>query len=312
MDKNKIIAKILNYYYRENLTQQAIASKLNISRIKVVRYIKYAKKNNFIDFKINIPNEEIVELENLIENKFNLRECRIISSLNKDINFFKNAGLELSEILERILKKNTYVGVNWSFTIKNILENMDTVKKIIINVVPLIGGLEISESTSNANVVAYILANKFGGNAFSINLPAVLDNKKAKKMIEKEKQTKEIKIFADKVSVAIIGIGNIGVHSTAFKTGYFSKDEIDYLTLHGVHGTINLNFIDKNGQEVKTNLDNRIMNILPFERFKNIKNIIAIAYGDEKVKAIKAALTGKFIHYFITDENTGRLLIKKY
>ena len=62
--------KILKYYYIEDLTQNEIAKKLDISRIKVIRYMNYAKDNKLIEIKLNIPLNDNINLETMIEKKY--------------------------------------------------------------------------------------------------------------------------------------------------------------------------------------------------------------------------------------------------
>jgi len=309
LNDKKTLYKILKYYYIDDLTQNEIAEKLNISRIKVLRYIDYAKGNGLVETKLNIPIKDSYELEDLIETNYDLKECRIVPSFNNDNDFYKYAGVELSNLLRRVLKQNVYVGVSWSETVRNTLEYINIGKKININVVPIIGGLEIEGTASNSNFIAHIFAEKIGGVNYSINFPAVLDSKEARKIMENERNTKRIKELAEKIELVLTGIGNIGPESTVLKGGYFTPKEINYLNSLDIVGSINLNFIDKNGQEVKSDIDDRIIKIFPLEKFKKTEIVIGIAFGKDKVEALKATLKGKIINLLITDENTARELL---
>lgn len=309
LSDKKTLYKILKHYYIDDLTQNEISKKLNISRIKVIRYLNYAKENGFVETKLNIPIKDSYELEDLIETTFALKECRIVPTFSSGNDIFKYAGFELTDILKRILKPNIFIGVSWSETFRNVLEYINIGRKFNVNVVPIIGGLELEGSSSNSNFIAHIFAEKIGGINYNINLPAVLDSKEARKIMENERNTKKIKELAEKIELVITGIGNIGPNSTALKGGYFKPDEINYLNSLGIVGSINLNFIDKNGKEVKSSIDDRIIKIFPLEKFKKTENVIGIAFGKDKVEAIKAALKGNIIKLLITDENTARALL---
>lgn len=308
---DKTLHKILKYYYIDSLTQREIAEKLNISRIKVIRYLNYAKEHGLIEIKLNIPLKDSFELESAIEKSYSLKECRIVPSFNNDNDFYRYAGVELSDVLRRVLKKNVYVGISWSQTFRNTLEYTDIGKKIFVNVVPIIGGLELDGAVTNSNIIAHIFAERIGGANFTINIPAVFDSKEAKDIIEEESHTKKIKELAEKIEVVMTGIGDIGVDSTALRSGYFTSEEIIYLNSLRIHGIINLNFIDENGQEVKTDIDNRIVKILPLKKFVEIENVVGIAFGENKVTPIKAALKGRIIKSLITDEKTAKALLIK-
>jgi deoxyribonucleoside regulator len=248
-------------------------------------------------------------LESQIESTFKIKECRIIPSFSANNEIYKYAGIELVDLLKRLLKKDMYVGVTWSQALKNTIEYINPGKRIIINVVPMIGGLELNGMTTNSNIIAHIFAEKMGGINYTVSIPAVFDSKKAKEIIEKERHTKKIKEIADKIELAITGVGDMGFDGTAFKSGYFTHDERSYLESLGIVAIVNLNFINAKGEEVKTEIDDRIIKIFPLEKFKSLNDVIGIAFGENKVIPLKAALSGKIIKYLITDENTANKLL---
>jgi deoxyribonucleoside regulator len=309
IENNKTLYKILKYYYIDDITQQEIAQKLNISRIKVIRYINHAKEKGLIEVKLNIPLKDSFELESQIEKKYSLHECSIVSTFSNENEISKHASIELAEILRRVLKKDMYLGVSWSQTVKSVLDHLNFSRKIGVNVVPIIGGLELDGYTTNSNVIAHLFAEKLGGTAFSINIPAVFDSKEAKDIMEKERSTKKMHELADKIEVVITGVGNMDVNGTVFKSGYLTMAERKYLESLGIAGIVNLNFIDENGIEVKTDIDDRIVKIFPLEKFKCLHNVIGIAFGQDKIKSLKSALIGGIIDYLITDEDAAKGLI---
>ena len=47
---DELVLKAAWYYYNENMTQQSIALKLGISRLKVIRLLETAKETGVIQF----------------------------------------------------------------------------------------------------------------------------------------------------------------------------------------------------------------------------------------------------------------------
>jgi DNA-binding transcriptional regulator LsrR (DeoR family) len=105
-------------------------------------------------------------------------------------------------------------------------------------------------------------------------------------------------------------VGDMGIGGTIFKSGYFKPAERNYLNSLDIAAIINLSFIDAKGEEVKTEIDKRIIKIFPLERFKKLNNVIGIAFGENKASPIKAALNGRILKYLITDENTAKKLLE--
>jgi DNA-binding transcriptional regulator LsrR (DeoR family) len=303
----KLLYKIARLYYFENQTQEQISKKLNISRSKVSRFLDKARSNKIIEIKLHYPSESYGELESLLEKKFGIKECIIIPDFDSPEDIYKHVAEELSPLLQRILKNGDYVGINWGYTLKEVIGRLNISKKININVVPMMGGLGKIDTGVQTNLIASTLAEKFGGISYQIHFPAFLNSIELKEMLSKDSNVKEIFDLSDNINTAILGMSSTDENSTLIKTGIFTIRDIDYLKSLGVVGDINLNWVNSKGDVVPNEISDRTLNI-PFEKLKKIKNIIGIGFGEHKVKIIKALLNAKLINIFITDQKTaGRL-----
>ena len=126
----KVLYKILRLYYIEGITQSKIAEKLNLTRIKVARHLYYARENNLVETKLKIPTEDLYELETEIERKFKLKECRIFSTSNNKSEIKRQIGIELSDILNKVLENGDYIGISWSLSLENISNYLNVNKKL--------------------------------------------------------------------------------------------------------------------------------------------------------------------------------------
>jgi deoxyribonucleoside regulator len=309
-EEKKLLSKISRLYYLEDINQQKIADKLNISRTKVSRYLTRAKKEKIVEIKINTDWEKFEELENAIENKFDIKECLVVPTYENEEEIYRYMALSLGNILERTLKDGDRLGIGWGFTLRTVTNHLEANKKIDIKVIPLIGGLGKVGTGVHTNSVAKTIADKYGGVSYVIHSPAVLDNKEAKEIIEKDSNTSEIIEMSNIIDTAIIGISDIGSESTLIKTGNFKLEDFNYLNNLGVAGDANLIFINESGEHVNNKIDERIVRA-PVDKIKKINNVIGITFGPEKIKVIKGALKGKIINILITDEETAIKILKK-
>ena len=76
----------------------------------------------------------------------------------------------------------------------------------------------------------------------------------------------------------------------------------------GTVGDIALRFLDKDGNIIQSEINERVIGI-SLEELKSTKQVIGLAGGPDKVNIIRAALRGKFINYLITDHLTGEKLL---
>ena len=308
MIKNKLLFKISNLYYVENFTQQEIADKLNFSRSNISRYLKKARSEKIVEIKLNYPEGNFNELEFLIEDKYKVNECIIVPSSESADEVLKNMALELGELLDRVLKPSDYIGVNWGYTLKEVIRSLKVRKKIGIKIIPMMGGLGKIDTGIQANLVSRTLAEKLGGISYPIHFPAFFDNKEIKKAVEESRNIKELMEFSKKINWAILGMSSTTGYNTLLRIKEFTSTEMDYLNKLGVVGDLNLNWINNKGQYVANKINDRTLTI-PYEQIKQIKNVIGIAFGKNKVEVIKGALNGKLISVLITDEKTANLLI---
>ena len=307
-ERTKFISRISKLYYLEGLTQQQIANKLNISRTKVSRYLDRARKENIVEIKINSPKEDFSNLEYEIEEKFKIKECNIVNSSENDEDMLEETAGGLNNLLERILKDESYMGIGWGSSLRSIANYIKVSGKSEVKVIPMIGGLGKIGTGVHTNSVAKTIADGLGGISYMIHSPAVLDSKEAREMVEKDSSTRDIIELADKIDTALVGLSDIGPGSTLINTGDFDMEEFSYLKGLGVVGDVNLIFIDETGRHVPSKIDGRVVRV-PVEKLKKIRNIIGVAFGKQKVKTILGALNGNIINILFTDEDTAKIII---
>ena len=309
LERKRFLAKISSLYYLEGLTQQSIANKLNISRTKVSRYLTRARNEGIAEVKINYPVKDFSNLEYQIEKKYKIRECIITSTLESNEAIIEAMSGSLNNILSRILKDESYIGIGWGRSLGEISKYINVMEKSDIKVVPMIGGLGKTGTGVHTNSVAKNIADRMNGISYMIHSPAVLDNREAKEIVEKDSNVSEIMEMSLKIDTAIIGMSDLGMDSTLIKTGSFVAEDFKYLESMDVVGDVNLIFIDEDGNHVPNKIDERIVRV-PLGGLKKIDHVIGIAFGKRKLKILLGALRGQMINVLFTDEETAIEIIK--
>lgn len=306
--RRKTIYKVLRMYYVDNLTQNEIANRLSISRIKVARYIYYARAHKLVETKLNFPINENDELETEFENKYGLKECRIVPSFENIEDTYKYIAIELADILGRILNDDEYVGISWGTTLEGVSRYLKLNKKINVNVIPVTGAIGIQGQDNSTNFVIKNFADKIGGRYYPIHIPNIVDSKKAKKILEADSQTRNIIELNKKLSTVILAVSAASLDTSFSRLGAFSQKDIDYLDSLGVVGILNFEFLNAAGELVENMINDRIVRVLPFESIRKIKNSILISWGPKKVEILKACIKNKNINILLTDEETARAI----
>ena len=74
--ERRILVKVANMYYVENLKQSEIAQRMGIDRTTVSKYLKKALKDKIV--KITVESDSFDELEAALEHRFGLKEACVV------------------------------------------------------------------------------------------------------------------------------------------------------------------------------------------------------------------------------------------
>ena len=296
----KLLPKIAHLYYLEDMNQDKIAEKFNINRVRVSRYLKKAREMNIVEIKVHYSKESYQELERLIENRYNLKECIVIPTHENPQGIFRELAMSLTGVLHRILKDGDSIGVNWGLTLKEVIALMDSLKRVDIKVVPICGGLGRIDRGIHTNSIAKSLADVFGGISYVINAPAILDSKKTREVLMQDSNTKEIFELLKGLSCAVFSFSDLGPESSYVKYGLISTEEIEYLRSRSIVGDVNLDFLNMKGEHVPNRIYDRVI-ALPISEIKKIQNVVGIAFGVRKSEIARAVLQGNILDVLIID-----------
>ncbi|HHY80036.1 MAG TPA: sugar-binding transcriptional regulator [Thermoanaerobacter sp.] len=312
MEENiRLLIKVALLYYNEKLTEQEISARLGISRPKVSRLLKKALEIGIVEIKIN-TNNDLTPMEKEIEKKYKLQEVKIVEYKTEENELLKKElGKAAAELLVRIIKNGDIIGVSWGTTIALIPQFIKINKKLNTCLfVPLVAGLGQAPYEIQANNIAIEFAKAFGAKWQLLHAPAIVENLEVKKSILSDSMVKKSLEIAAKADVAIVGIGGPINTSTILESGYFGENEINELNREGAIGDICSRFFDINGNICeRAEINNRIIGI-SLEQLKQIKRVVGVAGGKNKIQAIKSAVKGGYINILVTDTVTAEELLK--
>ena len=308
--ERRILVKVANMYYVENLKQSEIAQRMGIDRTTVSKYLKKALKDKIV--KITVESDSFDELEAALEHRFGLKEACVVPK-SYDMQVIKQnmarAGLGL---LRRIIDDGKVVGLAWGTTISELAKLAEQEKNSSADVdfVPLDGGPESIDSEFHVNTVCYQMARAFGGRSHYIYAPAIARTADIRKAILQDVNYEKISAFWERVNIGIVGIGAPVKSSNLVWAGSFGREAIESLSHTGAVGEICSVFYDINGHEVETPFSDRIISV-GLEKLKGYEYNIGLAASREKVPAIMGALRGRLINVLITDEETAKILLNE-
>ncbi|MCR4704999.1 MAG: sugar-binding transcriptional regulator [Lachnospiraceae bacterium] len=299
--EDSLMVKSVWYYYMENMTQQAIADRLDISRMRVIKLLEKARQTGAIQFKIPSMFEKRHTLEMDLIKKFGLKDCYAASTdpdggnLNDSI-----ARAAAAYIANHMIGgSGSYINFGYGDTPSKTIAHLARSIETHISLVSLSGGVGYYLPMLGSKI--------FNAKLYLIPAPLIMSSKEMAEAMTKERSVEEVTNMISLANMTIVGIGAMDDDATIAKTANLTHNDFLLLRMKGAIGDINCHFIDKDGNVVDNDIDSRVIS-LPLKTLNELKNVIAVSGGAHKVQAIAAALKAGCIDILITDEETARLL----
>jgi DNA-binding transcriptional regulator LsrR (DeoR family) len=309
-DKRDQLIKIARLYYLEEMNQKDIAKKMNMSLASVSRCINRAKVLGIVTISIADCANTFHETEIALEKKFDLLECLLVPASDSLEVIYTDMGKKLSGLLERLLSPQAILGVSWGDTLRTMADSLPVTGFHCGGVVPIVGAVGRIETGIYPNRIASSFARKLHSHAYLVNTPGLVDSAETKTLLTGDTSFQDIASTWQKVSVILFSISSLRKGTSLTGGDIFSPLLWSEAACAGATTTTNFNFINDLGEEVPTELSNRIIN-LDYEQMKGKRHRILASSGEEKIRPMLAALRGGLPTVLITDFQTGQALLQQ-
>jgi len=310
-DEAQLMVQVARMYYENNLTQEDIALRFNLSRQKVSRLLIEARVHGIVKIMIYDPNPADPNLQEELKSRFGLHAVVLASGEKLEGEQLRAAiGLTASEYLQETIQEDQTIGIGWGRTL---FESINLLRKNAarqINVIPLIGGVGDISAFFQVNELARRLAEAFSGTYRHLYAPAFIQDDRVLESLLKTQEIAQVMEQWKQIDSAIVGIGQVELQeiSSMFFADHITPATLAQLEANGAVGDICARFFDLLGRKVYPTTG--VIGI-DLETLKTIPEVIAIAGGSEKVRAVLGALRGGYIKTLITDTATARAVLEE-
>ncbi len=300
--------RVAFYYYKGGLTQEEIAKKMNMSRQRVNRIIKACVELGIVKITIEAMDESNLEIENRIEQKYQLKEVRLVDNIiEKDI--YAELGDAAGKCLQALMQNNSIIGFTRGRATSALVDSIPAAQQNgNITVTQLIGNASEEQEYMGVDEVIYRFAEKFHGRTSRLYAPVIVKNKDLKMALTEEPYFKEAYRTIQKCDIAVVGIGTASSQWEHMTSLYDTNDAKQTEWAKNVAGEVCTHFFDSEGKAVIPPFRDRIIAI-SLEDYMKIPVRIGVAGSLEKKEAIRAALKGGYVNVLITDLQTAKELL---
>lgn len=297
--------KIAWKYYNEGLTQKEIADALNLSRMRVIKYLDFAKANNIIQFKININKISDPELQNKLMKKYNLNDIYIVPSTN--YNNIDSIAIAAAQYIEERITTDTMINIGYGEAVSRTLGHLSISSKFKVAFVSLTGGVKFYMPTAIDQSSDYYTNSNYSH--YIIPSPLIVSNENLAAQLKQEKSIYKILDMVSHSNLTVIGIGALNERATLVKEGHLNIQDIEIYKSKGAVGDLLNQFYDIDGNVINLELHKRLIST-EINLLKSLNHVVAVASGIEKKEAIFGALKGGYINVLITDETIAYSLLE--
>lgn len=306
--ETELVVRAAWMYYEEGFTQQEVAKRLGLSRVKVTRLIKQAHELGIVEIKIQSPMAQFLPLEQELRQKFNLVAAYVTIDASRGEPLQRVLANAAATVLEQRLHPGILVGLGFGHTTSFLPEYFHPRHQINCTFIVLTGGLPTTFQNQNYRSPAERLAHQVGGKFLYLNAPLMASTKQIREAILSDRAISEAIELACKCEIALLSVGQVKENATLIRNGIIDQEDFNEVIRLGGVGDALGRFYDEDGKELDTNFNKRLIG-LSIDELRKIPTRIIIAGGLIKIKAILGALRGGIANILITDAGTGRILI---
>ena len=303
------LAKAAQLYYLEEISQQQIAKRLNVSVASVSRALSKARQLGIVEITIHTEEDDFSRLEIELAQLCGLRECLIVPSFEQLDHTYSEMARALSELLGRILEKGDTLGLSWGETLKAVSEKMPPVAVRDVDVVPITGSLGRIDTGIYPSSLARAFAEKVRGTPYLLNTPAIVGSKLIRRSLQSDTNFQQIREMWSRLNVVLIGVSGVDEDSSMFRGGIFGSADLASLRAAGGVCACNFSLFDATGEPVHAEVSDRLVK-LPLADLRQVDRTVLIAGGPKKVNPLRAILRSRVVNTLITDVDCAQAILE--
>jgi len=309
-ERIRLLVKVSSMYYIDGLNQQEISARLGISRPQVSRMLSLAKSEGIVQIHVRNPFSKEQQLEKALSETFGIPDVMAVRLPEDAAPERLNArlGQAAAALLENVIRDNDTVAVMAGRAVRAVADALPLFPRKNVTFVPAVGGWGAEAAEWHANTNTRIMAEKLGGKYLFLNAPGIVGTKETRDAIVREKEIDDVLSRARRADLAVVGIGQVSGDAAIVRSGFFGRNELEEVIRLGAVANIGTSFMDAGGELLPASSEERMIGLSAAD-LRNIPKVIAVAGGDEKVKAIVSVLKGKWIDSLITDVRTAELIL---
>lgn len=294
------MVQVAHLYYDENLSQQEIADRLDVSRSSIAQYLQQARQRGIVRIEVVNPQNNCENMALEIQDRTNLNRVHVVPSMHQhhDLTMRAIAGAA-SKYLEKNLDDSDILGMAWGRTITRLVQLLAPSVPRQIDVVPLMGERGYTGNYSQINQIVLQTARSFNGHPYFLLTPMFVGSRKLRDDLLNDPVVSQVVERWDRMTTAVIGIGAVPPQPGSIV--YVGMKYMHMMQGAGAVGDICGRYFDDNGNLIEAEFYDRMIGI-SLDQIRKGHTVVAVAGGIDKTRAVLAAMKTKLFSVLFVDE----------
>lgn len=305
-----LLYRIARYYYLDGLSQKQISDIENISRSQISRLLDQARECGIVKIDVSMPeNLDSKELASTLKTGLNLKKVIIVpvpGGSNDDDKVAEAIATAAASYLPKEFRGCSTIGIGWGKTMYLTSLKMPYSNNCEeIHFVPLIGVSGTENPYLQINTIVDRISERCRARSYFIGTSSFREKSAPMTKLERERIQK-LKEYWGCLDLAVMGLGaKSGIEN--FYVSEVSKEYALHIQQADAQGDILSQFFDINGNLIS--LDDSYERVaMDIHNLKQVKKVICLAGGKEKVQAIIAAGCKGYYNILVTDSITAKCI----
>jgi DNA-binding transcriptional regulator LsrR (DeoR family) len=294
-------------YHIEGLTQEDIAARIGVSRVRVLRMLADCREDGTVQVRINARDTNCIALGRALEEKYAIAHAIVVPQPAEAAKVTDAIGAAIGDYLNTTLLDGMTVGLGWGQTLRSSLKHIASRKLENMTVVSLLGALTRASAYSPSEF-AWRFADLFGADCFFLAAPVIAPDQMTRDLLFRHAGIEEVMTRAMRLDLAIVSVGDLTPDSTVFRYALLPEADLQSLIEAGAIGDLLCNFLDEHGRIVEHDINHRVIAVAP-ETLRRVPHLVLASGGWRKLRIMYAAIRLLAPRVVITDEATAAGLI---
>ncbi len=302
-----LLIEVALLYYEEGRTQAEIGRHIGTSRSTVSRLLQEARARGVVQISIDYSLARDSHLERQLQARFALKEVRVLRSFGHlEDEVVSGLGQLAASYLEEVIEDGMTVGVSYGRSVASAVQRVKPKRLADLVVLQVIGALGSGNPLQDGPDLARQLANAYGGAYRYLHAPLLVESARMRELLSQEPLVKDLLQTAKKADLVLMGVSPLTADAAGLIfRDYLSKADLARLGASGAVGHMCAQFFGADGELIDTPFNERAITI-GLETLRTVREVVTVAGGSEKARAILGVLRGGYIDVLVTDDTAVR------